>query len=68
MKLNPLLWNAAGLRKLMRDGSRMRPLMGRLPSGTRCKGCWAPFEGLFAVPFQLMKVRPSRKSPNMCTI
>ena len=46
----------------------LRPLMGRLPSGTRCKGCWAPFEGLFAVPFQLMKVRPSRKSPNMCTI
>lgn len=68
MKLNPLLWNAAGLRKLMRNGSKMRLLMGRLSSGTCCKGYWTPFEGLFAVPFHLMKVRSSRKNPNMWTI
>jgi hypothetical protein len=26
------------------------------------------FVGVFAVPFRLLQIRPSRKNPNLCTL
>ena len=37
------------------------------PSSHRCKHCHAPFHGLFAIPFRLYQIGPSRKNPNLCT-
>jgi adenylate cyclase len=45
-----------------------RRLHRRLPSTKRCKECLVPFLGLFAVPFRLVQIRPSRKNPNLCTL
>ena len=47
---------------------RLRRIFRRLPSAHRCKQCFAPFRGAFAIPFQLIWIRPSRKNPNLCTI
>jgi hypothetical protein len=40
----------------------------RLPSAKRCKECLVPFLGVFAMPFQLLQIRPSRKNPHLCTL
>lgn len=45
-----------------------RRLYRRLPSHKRCKECLVPFLGLWAVPFRLLQIRPSRKNPNLCTL
>ena len=45
-----------------------RRVYRRLPSRKRCKECLVPFLGMFAVPFRLVNIRPSRKNPNLCTL
>jgi adenylate cyclase len=45
-----------------------RQLYRRLPSERRCKECWVPFHGFFAIPFSILQIRPSRKNPNLCTL
>jgi adenylate cyclase len=45
-----------------------RRLYRHLPSGKRCKECLVLFVGVFAVPFRLLQIRPSRKNPNLCTL
>ena len=37
------------------------------PTSDRCKHCYAPFGGPFAIPFRLYHIRPSRKNPRLCT-
>ena len=38
-----------------------------MPSGDRCKRCWAPFGGPFSFVYSLLMIRPSRKNPSLCT-
>jgi len=45
-----------------------RRVYRHLPSTKRCKECLVPFLGIFAVPFRLLQIRPSRKNPNLCTL
>ena len=56
------------LRRTMGTTKIGRRLYRRLPSTKRCKECLVPFVGLFAVPFRLVQIRPSRKNPNLCTL
>jgi hypothetical protein len=56
------------LRRTMGTTKIARRLHRRLPSTKRCKECLVPFLGLFAVPFRLVQIRPSRKNPNLCTL
>ena len=46
---------------------RFRSAYRLFPSALRCKHCYAPFHGLFAIPFRLAQIGPSRKNPNLCT-
>ena len=55
------------LRQLLGGAPAMRRINRRLPSARRCKQCYAPFRGLFSVPYRLLLLRPSRKNPNLCT-
>ena len=49
--------------------TKMARLLNRhLPSGKRCKECLVPFLGIFAMPFRLLQIRPSRKNPHLCTL
>ena len=56
------------IRQLLRTTGLARRLYRRLPSATRCKECMVPFLGVFAVPFRLVQIRPSRKNPKLCTL
>lgn len=56
------------LRRWLRAPTIARRLYRRLPSAKRCKECLVPFHGLFAIPFSLVQIRPSRKNPNLCTL
>ena len=69
MSDSPRPWHVSALRKLVggpRVGTRL--LFRSLPSGRRCKVCWVPMQGLFSVPFQAIRIGPSRKNPSMCTM
>ena len=68
MRVNRLLWPIGALRSLLGEARGLRPVYRRLPSARRCKECFAPFQGLFSVPFQIAWIRPSRKNPNLCTM
>ena len=56
------------IRKRLGATRLARRLYRRLPAPTRCKECLVPFTGIFAVPFSLVHIRPSRKNPNLCTL
>jgi adenylate cyclase len=56
------------LRQRLGTTQLARLLYRHLPSGKRCKECLVPFVGVFAVPFRLLQIRPSRKNPNLCTL
>ena len=45
-----------------------RRLYRRLPATKRCKECLVLFLGLFSIPFSLVRIRPSRKNLNLCTL
>lgn len=57
-----------GLRQRAGTVKIARRLYRRLPSAKRCKECLVPFHGLFAIPFSILHIRPSRKNPNLCTL
>ena len=38
-----------------------------LPTDARCKRCWAPLRGPFALLHQLFLIRASHKNPRLCT-
>jgi len=59
-----LIW----LRKTLGTTEKARRLYRFLPSGKRCKECLVPFLGVFALPFRLVQIRPSRKNPDLCTL
>ena len=60
--------NLIGLIRTAVGGPKsFRPAYRFFPSGHRCKHCHAPFHGLFAIPFRLYQIRPSRKNPKLCT-
>jgi len=59
-----LIW----LRKTLGTTEMARRFYRHLPSGKRCKECLVPFLGLFALPFRLVQIRPSRKNPHLCTL
>jgi hypothetical protein len=67
MKGRILLQPVDRLRQLLGVAPAMRRVNRRLPSNRRCKQCYAPFRGLFSIPFRLLQLRPSRKNPNLCT-
>ena len=56
------------LRQLLGGAKIARTIYRRLPSTMRCKECLVPFLGLFALPFRLVQIRPSRKNPKLCTL
>jgi hypothetical protein len=56
------------LRQKLRTTEMARRFYRHLPSGKRCKECMVPFLGVFALPFRLVQIRPSRKNPNLCTL
>lgn len=66
---NPRPWQASALRTLV-GGSRQAThrIFRYLPATRRCKTCSVPTQGPFSVPFQVIRIRPSRKNPNMCTM
>jgi hypothetical protein len=68
MTVNPLLWPVVGVRNLIGGQRGARFVNRRLPSGKRCKACYAPFLGPCSVPYRLVQIRPSRKNPNLCTL
>ena len=68
MERNPLLTTVGGLRRLLGEAPGLRPIYRLKLSKRRCKQCFVPFQGLFAVPFHIMWIRPSRKNPNLCTM
>ncbi|HEX2930951.1 MAG TPA: hypothetical protein VHV54_14610 [Candidatus Binatia bacterium] len=57
-----------GIRQQLGTTQMARHLYRHLPSTKRCKECLVPFLGVFAVPFRLLQIRPSRKNPNLCTL
>ncbi|MSP37392.1 MAG: hypothetical protein EXR70_02710 [Deltaproteobacteria bacterium] len=59
-----LIW----LRKVLGTTQLARLFYRHLPSAKRCKECMVPFLGLFALPFRLLQIRPSRKNPHLCTL
>ncbi|HEX9452877.1 MAG TPA: hypothetical protein VGA27_00920 [Candidatus Binatia bacterium] len=59
-----LIW----LRKTLGTTEMARRFYRHLPSGKRCKECLVPFLGVFALPFRLVQIRPSRKNPHLCTL
>jgi len=59
-----LIW----LRTAAGTTNMARRLYRHLPSRKRCKECFVPFLGLFAMPFRLLQIRPSRKNPHLCTL
>lgn len=59
-----LIW----IRRMVGTTKMARLLNRRLPSAKRCKECLVPFLGVFAMPFQLLQIRPSRKNPHLCTL
>jgi hypothetical protein len=59
-----LIW----LRKTLGTTDLARLFYRRLPSAKRCKECMVPFLGLFALPFRLLQIRPSRKNRHLCTL
>lgn len=65
---NPLLLLVSVPRKLIGEAPGARRINRHIPSGRRCKQCFAPFQGPFSVPYQIMQIRPSRKNPNLCTM
>lgn len=69
MEKNPLPWQAEGLRRLV-GGPRVvtRLLFRHMHSSRRCKVCWVPLRGLLSAPFQIIRIRPSRKNPDLCTM
>jgi hypothetical protein len=56
------------LRQRLGTTQLARLLYRYLPSGKRCKECLVPFVGVFAMPFRLLQIRPSRKNLNLCTL
>jgi ribosomal protein L34E len=56
------------LRQTLGTTKIARRFYRRLPSAKRCKECLVPFLGLFALPFRLVQIRPSRKNPHLCTL
>lgn len=56
------------VRRALGGAPGFRPIYRHLPSEGRCKECWAPFEGIFAIPFRLVQIVRSRKNPNLCTM
>jgi adenylate cyclase len=56
------------LRQRLGTTQLARLVYRHLPSERRCKECLVPFLGIFAVPFRLLQIRPSRKNPNLCTL
>ena len=70
MQVGPPRLQIGGVHKLLWGSRRGLRLFFRrmMPSSRRCKGCWAPFEGPFSVPFQIIRIRPSRKNPQLCTM
>jgi hypothetical protein len=56
------------VRQILGTTKMARRLYRHLPSGKRCKECLVLFLGLFAWPFRLLQIRPSRKNPNLCTL
>ena len=64
-----LPWHVRGIHKLIGESRReLRFIFRRMPSVKRCKVCWVPMRGPFSVPFQIMRIRPSRKNPGMCAM
>lgn len=61
----PLLYP---IRRVLGGSPGFRPIYRRLPTDHRCKECWAPFAGTFAIPFRLVQIVRSRKNPNLCTM
>jgi hypothetical protein len=59
-----LIW----IRRTVGTTKMARLLHRHLPSSKRCKECLVPFLGIFAVPYQLLQIRPSRKNPHLCTL
>lgn len=59
-----LIW----LRRTIGTTKMARLLHRHLPSGKRCKECLVPFLGIFALPYQLLQIRASRKNPQLCTL
>jgi hypothetical protein len=66
--VNPLLWPVVAIRSLAGNSPGARRINRRMPSKKRCKVCYAPFLGPFALPYRSVQIRPSRKNPNMCTM
>lgn len=68
MGRSPWLTTVSGVRKLVGEAQGMRRIYRHLPSSRRCKQCLIPFEGLFAVKFRMLGIKPARKNPNLCTM
>lgn len=56
------------LRQAVGGSAFTRPIARRLPAADRCKECAIPFTGPFAIPFQVVSIRRSRKNPHLCTL
>lgn len=63
-----VLKSLAPIRRVMGGSPGFRPIYRHLPSDHRCKECWAPFDGVFALPFRIVQIVRSRKNPNLCTM
>ncbi|MEO6164759.1 MAG: hypothetical protein ABIP88_11550 [Candidatus Binatia bacterium] len=59
-----LIW----IRRTVGTTQMARRLHRHLPSAKRCKECLVPFLGIFALPYQMLQIRPSRKNPHLCTL
>ena len=69
MEESPRPWHGSAMRKLLgRPRVATRMIFRRLPAGRRCKVCWVPLQGLLSLPFQAIRIGPSRKYPYLCTM
>ena len=59
-----LIW----IRRTVGTTKIARLVYRHLPSSKRCKECLVPFLGIFAVPYQMLQIRASRKNPHLCTL